>query len=567
MGMACTDSIGRMAAALGAGPASSEFTACRDVSFGGVLCALPALVDNGLFAHLGKLPALPAGYYQLLHIVILLASMALCRIRTAEQLRHQPPGELGKLLGLDRIPEVRTLRAKLGHLSGDEAAVAAWSAAMAQHWMDADPEAAGVLYVDGHVRVYHGKVAQLPKRYVSRQKLCLRGTSDYWVNDRLGQPYFVVSREFNDGMAQVLREEIVPRLLEQVPHQPTAEELAADPKRHRFILIFDREASSPAFFQEMFKQHRVACVSYRKQPLEAWDEGEFRECEVKMPGGQTLSMKLAERGVRLNNGLWVQETRKLCPSGHQVSLMSTAYRLTMEQAAVLLFSRWAQENFFKYMMEHYAIDALSERGAQEVDATREVVNPGWKQQDAQVRCLRQQVSRRQSQYAAAELDGELRTADVQRFQNGQMQLGEQIAGLEKQLGEALERRGKTPRRIALSELPPEQQIKRLAPGRKQLLDTVKMIAYRAETGMCGLLCEELLRVEDARPLVRALFSQDADLYPEPAVGRLRVAIHHLTNPQADRAAAKLLEKLNTTQCLYPGTNLTLHFEFVSTQMP
>lgn len=123
MGMACTDSIGRMAAALGAGPASSEFTACRDVSFGGVLCALPALVDNGLFAHLGKLPALPAGYYQLLHIVILLASMALCRIRTAVQLRYQPPGELGKLLGLDRIPEVRTLRAKLGHLSGDEAAV------------------------------------------------------------------------------------------------------------------------------------------------------------------------------------------------------------------------------------------------------------------------------------------------------------------------------------------------------------------------------------------------------------------------------------------------------------
>jgi prepilin-type processing-associated H-X9-DG protein len=434
MGMACTDGIGRVAAAMGGGSAASQFPACRGVSFGGVLCALPALVENGLFEHLGKLPTLPAGYYHILHIVILLTSMALCRIRTVEQLRHQPPGELGKLLGLDRIPEVRTLREKLGHLGGDEAAVAAWAAAMAEHWMQADPEAAGVLYVDGHVRVYHGKVAQLPKRYVSRQKLCLRGTSDYWVNDQIGQPYFVVSREFNDGMAQVLREEIVPRLLEQVPHQPTSGELAADSKRHRFILIFDREASSPAFFQEMFKQHRVACVSYRKQPLEGWDPSEFRECEVKMPGGQTLSMKLAERGVRLANGLWVQETRKLCLSGHQVSLMSTAYRLTMEQAAVLLFSRWAQENFFKYMMEHFAIDALSERGAQEVDATREVMNPGWKQEDAQVRSLRQQITRRQSQYAAAELDGQLRTADVLRFQQGQMQLAEQIGGTGKATG-------------------------------------------------------------------------------------------------------------------------------------
>ena len=113
MGMACTDSVGRMAAALGAGPATSRFVPCRDVSMGGVLCALPALRDNGLFAHLEKLPALPSGYYQQVHIIFLLACMALCRIRTAEQLRNQPPGELGKLLGLDRIPEVRTLREKM----------------------------------------------------------------------------------------------------------------------------------------------------------------------------------------------------------------------------------------------------------------------------------------------------------------------------------------------------------------------------------------------------------------------------------------------------------------------
>ena len=567
MGMACTDSVGRVAAAVGLGPARSRFVPCRDVSFGGVLCALPALKDNGLFAYLEKLPALPPGYYQLMHVMVLLACMALCRIRTAEQLRNQPPGELGKLLGLDRIPEVRTLRGKLGLLSQDSAALAAWSAALAEHWMAGDVEAAGVLYVDGHVRVYHGELAVLPKRYVSRQRLCLRGTTDYWVNDLIGQPYFVVSREFNEGLGQVLREEIVPRLLEEVPGQPTAEQLTADPWRHRFIVIFDREASNPGFFQEMFQKHRVACISYRKQPLEAWEESEFRECQVKMPGGQMLSMSLAERGTRLGNGLWVQEVRKLSSSGHQVSLMSTAYRLSMSEAAVYLFSRWSQENFIKYMMEHYAIDALNEYGAEAADETVQVMNPAWKQQDALLRSLRQKLQRGQAMYAAADLDEQLRSRQVERYQQTQAELREQIAGLQTQLEQAKQARAKLARHIAVSQLPAEQKIKRLLPVRKQLMDTIKMIAYRAETGLCGLLREELGRVEDARPLVRDLFRRDVNLCPQPEQGRLLVEVHHMTNPQADHAVAKLLEKLNATQCVYPGTNLTLHFTLVSPQMP
>ena len=561
--MACTNSVGRMACALGVGPAPSQFAPCRDVSLGGVLCALPALKENGLFEHLSELPALPAGYYQILHIMVLLAFMALCRIRVVEHLRNQPSGELGKLLGLDRIPEVRTLREKLGHLSQDDSAVQAWSARMAKHWMEADPTAAGVLYVDGHVRAYHGKLAVLPKRYVSRQRLCLRGTTDYWVNDQIGQPYFVVSQEFNEGLGRVLREEIVPRLLVEVPGQPTEAELQADPRRHRFIMVFDREASNPAFFADMFNNHRVACVSYRKQPLENWETQEFQEHQVKMPGGQTVTMSLAERGTCLSNGMWVQEIRKRCPTGHQVSLISTAYRLGKERAAVLLFSRWSQENFIKYMMQHFAIDSLSEHGAELSDGTREVVNPAWKQQDARVRSLRQRLQRQQAEYAAAELDDRLQSTAVQRYQRMQADRREQIMGLDRDLEQARKDRGNLPNRITVEQLPPEQRIKRLLPVRKQFLDTIKMIAYRAETGMCGLLREELGRVEDARPLVRDLFQRDANLYPEPEQRRLRVEIHHMTNPQADRVVAKLLEKLNTLQCVYPGTELTLHFTLVS----
>ena len=70
--------------------------------------------------------------------------------------------------------------------------------------MAAAPEQAGVLYVDGHVRVYHGHQTQLPRHYVARQKLCLRATVDYWVNAMDGQPFFAVNVAADPGLIQVL---------------------------------------------------------------------------------------------------------------------------------------------------------------------------------------------------------------------------------------------------------------------------------------------------------------------------------------------------------------------------
>ena len=120
MGTACTRPDERVLAAFGLlDGAPTRFETCRDVSFGGVLCALPALAENGLFRHIHDCLAQLRGYYSTLHVIVLLAHMALCRIKAVEQLQYEPPGELGKLLGLDRVPEVRCLRHKLAALSID----------------------------------------------------------------------------------------------------------------------------------------------------------------------------------------------------------------------------------------------------------------------------------------------------------------------------------------------------------------------------------------------------------------------------------------------------------------
>jgi hypothetical protein len=171
------------------------FESVEDVPCGGVLFALPALLQNGLLAHSREHFSMPEGYYPLESIFLLLAFMALARIPSVEALRYQAPGEWGKLMGLDRIPEVRTLRTKLSALCSQTGQAFAWSGILAKEWMEVqEPQAAGVFYADGHVRIYHGKLTKLPRRYIARERLCLRGTTDYWVNAMDGQPFFVVTR-------------------------------------------------------------------------------------------------------------------------------------------------------------------------------------------------------------------------------------------------------------------------------------------------------------------------------------------------------------------------------------
>ena len=222
-------------------------------------------------------------------------------------------GEFGRLIGLDRIPEERCLRKKLSVLSEDGRAEV-WSAQLAEKWLGEQKEDVGFLYVDGHVKEYSGG-SKLPRRYVSRQRLCLRGISNYWVNDALGQPFFFIEKQIDPGLIKVLENEIIPRLLKDVPNQPSETDLAAEPLLHRFITVFDREGYSPALFRRLWDNSRVACLTYKKSCKDKWPSGEFSCRRVNMPNGEIVEMSLAERGVLLGDArkhepIWCKEIRK-----------------------------------------------------------------------------------------------------------------------------------------------------------------------------------------------------------------------------------------------------------------
>jgi hypothetical protein len=207
--------------------------------------------------HAARFFTLPAGFYGLEHIFGLLGMLTLCRIKSIEQLRSTAPGEWGKLLGLDRCPEAKTLREKIKILTtqGDGKG---WASQLCNDWMAADPAATATLYIDGHARVYHGDLTKLPRHYIARERLCLRATTDYWVNGLDGLPFFKINQAVDPGLVRALEEQIVPKLETLVPNQPTQEELAADPRRMSFRLIFDREGYSPGFFKRMAAKSNMA---------------------------------------------------------------------------------------------------------------------------------------------------------------------------------------------------------------------------------------------------------------------------------------------------------------------
>ena len=135
----------------------------------GLLLALPALEDTGLLAAAREVYGrLKDGFYGLTATLLTLVFLALAGEPRAEGATRLPPAALGRVLGLDRAPEVKTIRRKLGELAAAGKA-AELAMALARRHAAARPDALGFLYVDGHARVYYG-TRTVQKTHVARLK-------------------------------------------------------------------------------------------------------------------------------------------------------------------------------------------------------------------------------------------------------------------------------------------------------------------------------------------------------------------------------------------------------------
>jgi len=511
---------------------------------GGVLLAVAALLQTGVFECARDIyGTLAPAFYGLRTSLMTMLLMALLRIKRPEALKEHSPAALGRILGLDRAPEVKTLRRKLARLAAMGRA-ADFGRALAERRIAQRGQALGFLYVDGHVRVYHGKHT-IPKAFVPQRRLAVAATTDYWVNDQRGDPLFVVTAEANAGMVKML-----PVVLEQI---------RALIGKRRVTVVFDRGGFSPKLFVWLIEQG-FDVLTYRKGRSPRVPRKRFRGHAGRLDG-RRIAYVLADQEVRLLRGkLRLRQVTRLREHGHQTAVLTSRRDLPALEVAYRMFERWRQENFFKYLAEEYALDALAEHDALPDDPAREVPNPARKALDEPLRAARHELLHLQAEYglgAFVQLEGETGVVTFRSLKKVQAPLARTVRSALQRFKDLQAKRARLPARVPLRDAVREETM-RLAPERQHLMNLIKMVAYQAESDLVALIQPHYPRAaHEGRTLIQSALADTADLTVTDC--ELRVRLHPLSSPHRTRAINALCEELNRSPVFFPGSRLRLHF--------
>lgn len=486
--------------------------------------------------------------------------MYLCRIKNPEQLKQVSPGEFGKLLGIDRIPEAKCLRSKLKQIS-DQGKATQWNRSLAAEWSESDENE--FYYIDGHIQVYHGHKATLGKKHVSRQKLCLPGMQEFWVNNKAGMPYFYVTGKVNEKLQSAISTEIIPRLINDIPCKYTDEELTSDPQLPRFTLVFDREAYSPILFKQLWDDYKVAVITYRKNVKDLWDDEDFKPTKIIIEGIET-EMLLAEKEVEINQ-VEIREVRRKTTNGHQTSIVTTNKKLTIGDVAIYMFSRWSQENFFRYMRQDYAFDKMAQHAIEQIDGDFEVVNPEYNRLDYRLKKIREKISRRQARLYNLEHDNVNEKLDETGKNNTRQVIIEkeleELVGQEQAL---LNARNKLTYRIKVEDMPQESRYNKLHLESKHVQNIIKMICYRAETSFANTLSPFYSKsMNEKRMLAKCIIKSNINLIPDYFNNTLTIELYSLATPRENKAVIEICDILNKQMAIYPGTDLKLRYKMAT----
>ena len=524
----------------------------------GLLLALPALEMTGLLGVAGEVfTPMRKGFYGLRVTLLMTLFMALLREPRAEGATRLRPADLGRLLGLDRAPEVKTLRRKLAELA-DQNKGAELQAALGRHHVLTRPDAVGFLYLDGHVRVYSG-TRQLPKTHIARMRIAGPATEETWVGDAEGDPVMVITAAPSQSLAAELA-----RLL------PDLRALVGPDRR--CTVVFDRGGYSPRVFSEIIAAG-FDLLTYYKGSWARAAVATFTTVDYTAPDGTSHCYELTERPIELAvpgrrattdqpateaSSVTLRLIIRRSPDGHQTPILTNRTDLTVAEVTYRMSNRWRQENYFKYAREHFSLDALDSYADHEDDLTRLVPNPAKAHAIGQVAGARSDLTTAQADMTQA-LDAAVKKAGKRG--NGGKATVDPEAGLalreaQDDLAAAKKTSRNTPTHLPLSDVRPGSR--RLETERKLLTHAIRMSAYNSESALARLLRPHYSRGDDeARALLREAFTLSGDLQ---IIGdTLHVRLDPASAPRRSKALAALCTELTDTNTRYPGTDLTLAY--------
>jgi transposase-like protein len=539
------------------------FTAGARYPLAGLLLALPAVEAAGLLQAAREVYGrLRDGFYGLTATLLTLTFLALAGEPRAEGATRVPPGALGRVLGLDRAPEVKTIRRKLGELAAAGKA-AELIMALARRHAAAGPDTLGFLYVDGHARVYYG-TRQVQKTHVARLKFPAPATMETWVTGQHGDPVFMVVAEPSDSLAGELR-----RLL------PDLRQIVGEGRR--VTVCFDRGGWSPALFADITGAG-FDLLTWRKGPAPDLPAETFTTVACADDRGRAHEYDLAEATVELGisegprKGQAVtlrQVTRRVPAKGggtRQIHALTSRDDLAAGEVCWRLSSRWREENYFRYARTHFALDALDSHAAAPDDPDRMVPNPAKKASAARIRQAEAAALAAEAARDAALLELRSPAPGQAAYLTNQVinALDAPVEAAWRDLDDAEQAAAAIPARVRLGELAPDMV--RLDAEVKQITHAIRMAAYNAETALARVLDGHYARAGDeAYALIREALAASGDIIP--GNGELLIRLDPLTAPRRTQALAALCDQLTAAGACYPGTDLVLRYEVKSRPSP
>lgn len=447
------------------------------------------------------------------------------------------------MLGIERAPEMKTVRRKVASLAEREEAMGRLLLDLARRHAERAKDALAFLYVDGHVRTYFGK-RKLSKAHVTQMRLSMPATTEYWVNDAEGEPVLVVTVEGNRAMTRVLLDVLVEaRKIIGPDAEPT--------------VVFDRGGWSPALFRRI-RQAGFHFVTYRKGHAPSYPRSSFQPLEVRK-GGELVVRPVRDGHTRLRGYGRCRCVAILRDDGKQTHILTSHEPESMSTREVCerMSRRWQQENFFRYATDNYALDALWTYEIIAGDERRPVPNPARKKLERQI--VTAQAERKK---LLAGIGGDF--VDAPELLSGNELAGRnatdvlRAAELDQQVKQWRQERRALATHVPLSSIHNPGDIVELARAPKLLVDAVKICAYHAETMLVSHLAPHLNRAEDeARTVVAAAMNLAGDL--EVRDGELHVTLEPSSAPRYTRAVAGLAAALNELAPTFPETSLRLRF--------
>ena len=308
----------------------------------------------------------------------------------------------------------------------------------------------------------------------------------------------------------------------------------------------------------------VHVLTYRKGNTPDLPEKKFKLRKARIDG-EVVEFWLNDRTVKVKadgETLKLRQVTRL-KDGHQTQVITTRRDLLAVEVAHRMFSRWRQENWFKYMRQEFLLDALVDYEVEPDDPERSVPNPERRRLDKEIATARQELTQLQEAFGAAAMDNEESQRPTMRgFKIAHGRLGQEIRGARTRLDALMARKATIPVRVPVGEAVKEPIVK-LAPERKRLTDLLKMVAYQSESDLLALIRPHFARVEEeGRTLIQTILSASADL--EVTKDELRVKVTPLSSRHRTKVLAALCSELAKFPAIFPGTRLKVSYA-VSTQ--